>query len=326
MSELPTVSVVLPVRNEAAFIRQCLASIQAQNYPNVTEIIVADGFSEDDTRRIVSAINDDRIQLIDNPNQTAASGMNAGLARAKGDIIVRVDGHAILSSDYVSQCVNTLRNTQAYNVGGPMRPEGVTSTGKAIAAATGSPFAVPTQFHHSDKPQYVDTVYLGAWPRWVLEKAGGYNENVSVNEDYELNVRIRKMGGRIFLSPDIRSSYYGRQTLQALARQYFRYGAAKVLTIIEHPISTRPRHLVAPAFVGALTAGALFAPLHKLGRWLFGLVAGSYALANLAASAWTARKHSRSTLLLLPPVFATIHVAWGVGFWVGIWRKLTGKN
>ncbi|MBN1284416.1 MAG: glycosyltransferase family 2 protein [Anaerolineae bacterium] len=323
----PTVSVILPVRNEAAFIRRCLEAVLTQDYPHLIEVLVVDGMSNDDTCAIVSEVaqTDRRVRRLDNPARIIPAAMNTGIAAARGDVIVRVDGHTIIAPDYVRQCINALQTTGAHNVGGLMRPVGVTPTGKAIALATRSPFGVPAKFHHSTEPAFVDTVYLGAWPRHVLEEVGGYNPELLVNEDYELNIRIRQTGGRIYLSPNIRSEYYCRQSIPALARQYFKYGVGKVLVVLEHPASTRPRHLVAPAFVAALAIGAALAPVHKLGRGLFGLAAGSYALVNLAVSLRLAARHDLGMFFRLPAVFAALHIAWGTGFWAGVFRKLVRR-
>jgi GT2 family glycosyltransferase len=196
--------------------------------------------------------------------------------------------------------------------------------GRAIAAAGKSPFAVPTAFHVSTQAQDTDTVYLGAWRRELFDRIGLFNPRVNINEDYEFNVRIRKAGGRVHLSPAIQSQYFGRQTLRALARQYFRYGLVKVRTLKEHPRSLRLRHLVAPLFVAGLLIGAVLALLHPVffALWLSGI--GLYALANITASAAAARG-DLNLLWRLPVIFLTIHLSWGTGFWVGIVHSLRGQ-
>ncbi|MDL1901223.1 glycosyltransferase family 2 protein [Anaerolineae bacterium CFX9] len=256
--ELP-VSIILPIRNEAAFIAECLGAVLAQDYPpDKLEILIADGMSDDNTLDIIRSLpGAERVTIIPNPDRIQAAGLNRAIEQATGDIIVRVDGHAVIAPDYVRMCVKTLRITGADNVGGAMNPVGITPMGKAIAAAGKSSFAVPTAFHVSQTPQYTDTVYLGAWPRTVFERVGRYRLDVGVNEDYELNFRIRASGGKIFYTPEIRSLYYGRQTLSALWKQYFRYGTSKVKTLRKHPASLRPRQLVAPVFVAGLIGGAV---------------------------------------------------------------------
>lgn len=314
------ISILMPIRNEAPFIERSLGAVLQQTYPaERIEVLIADGMSDDDTVDIIRRMpGGERVTIVPNPGRIQAAGLNRLIALAKGDILIRVDGHAIIEPDYVAACVETLRATGASSVGGAMDPVGTTPIGRAIAAAGKSPFAVPTAFHVSQQPQVTDTVYMGAWPRAVFEQVGGYNERVGVNEDYELNHRIRKAGGTIYFSPAIRSKYYGRQTLRALARQYYRYGRSKVRTLRLHPESLKPRQLAAPLLIAALVVGLLLVILIPALTLLWLLPIGAYVAANLLASALTARRFGWDLLPLLPVVFATIHLAWGAGFWVGI--------
>ena len=316
----PLVTVIMPVRNEAAFIHRALGAVLAQDYAPL-EVLVVDGGSTDDTISIVKSIakTDPRTRLLHNNGTIQARALNVGIEHARGDVIVRVDGHALIAPDYVRRCVHHLQTTGADNVGGPQRCVGITPTGRAIAAAYRSPFGVPSQFTTSEKAGYVDTVYMGAWPREVFERVGHFNPDLAINEDYEHNVRIRRAGGRVYLAPDIRAEYYGRQSFAALARQYFRYGQGKARMLAQHPGSIRARHMAAPAFVAGLAGGALLAPFVKPVRVLWGGLLLAYALANGIASLAAARHAGRATWRL-PGVFATIHLAWGSGFWHGVLR------
>lgn len=319
MSE-PFVSVILAVRNEAAYITRCLGAVLAQEWPaDRMEVLVADGESTDGTADIIRAMpGSDRIQLLANPGRRTASGLNVAIARSSGEIIVRVDGHAVIAPDYISRCVATLAETNADCVGGRIDPVGLEPIGSAIAAAARTAFAVPGPYHVSQSARYTDTVYLGSWPTEVLAKTGGYDESLRANEDYELNYRIRRAGGSIYLSPTIRSTYYGRQNLRALARQYFWYGVGKVQMLRKHPTSAKVRHLVAPLFIAALLCALVswyFVPaLHVL--WLVMLL--FYALLNLGFSAVAFARGRSLVFLLTPLVYLTMHLAWGCGFWVGL--------
>ncbi|MFQ3535128.1 MAG: glycosyltransferase family 2 protein [Aggregatilineales bacterium] len=319
----PFITVIMPVYNEEAFIARSLGAVLAQDYPSERyEVIVADGMSQDATRQVIHSLpGAERVRIIDNPQRLQAAGMNIALKHAKGEIIVRVDGHTIIAPDYLRACLRALQSTQAWNVGGGMYPVGETPMGKAIAAAGRSAFAVPTAFHVSEQPAYTDTVYMGAWWRWALERVGGYDSTFAINEDYELNYRLRAAGGKIYFSPEIRSEYHCRQSLPALWRQYYRYGIGRVQTLKKHPKSLRPRQLVAPLFVAGVLGGALIAPFSVPLRmaWLLGLAL--YGAANLFFSWRTARKHGMEHLLRLPLVFLTIHLAWGLGFWRGILKR-----
>ncbi len=320
----PFVTVVLPVYNESAWIERSLGAILAQDYPAASmEVLVVDGLSTDSTPAQVQAIaaRDPRVRLLYNPRRIQAISMNRAVAEARGEFIIRVDGHTLIAPDYVSRCIHHLQATGADNVGGPQRFVGITATGKAIAAAYRSPFSVPSRFTVSDTAEYVDTVYLGAWPRAVFDRIGGFDE-LKINEDYLFNYRIRKAGGRIYLSPDIRSDYYGRQTFSALARQFFNYGIGKFGVLAAHPASTHPRHLIAPVFVAALVGGALLAPFSRIISILWKLTLISYALANAVATIHQCRRAGWQHLTRLPLVFTTVHIAWGSGFWYGAWNML----
>lgn len=317
------VTVIMPVRNEERFIARSLGAVLQQDYPaERIEVLIADGMSDDATQATIRSLpGAERVRVIPNPDLIQSAGMNRAILQAKGEIIVRVDGHTVIAPDYVRQCVQALTETGADNVGGAMDPVGVTPMGKAIAAAGKSPFAVPTAFHVSRMPQYTDTVYMGAWRREVFDRAGLYDETFKINEDYELNYRIRKAGGKIYFTPEIRSQYYGRQTLDALAKQYFRYGVGKTRTLRAHPASLKPRQLVAPLFVLGLVVGALlslFSPLFTL-VWLAGIVL--YSIINAVFSLRAAPTGESGVLLRIPVVFLTIHLSWGIGFWVGLLRS-----
>src|SRR6185437_6462345 len=170
----------------------------SQQYPpERIEALIADGQSDDRTRAVIASLpGAERVRVIENPQRRQAFGLNLALRQARGDIIVRVDGHTIIAPDYVRQCVQALAESGAVNVGGRMEPyaepQGATPMGRAIAAAGASRFGVPTAFHVSATPQYTDTVYLGAWPRDALLAVGGFDERLRVNEDYELNYRLRR--------------------------------------------------------------------------------------------------------------------------------------
>lgn len=315
----PLVSVVLAVRNEARDIEQCLGAIFAQDWPSDRlELIVADGESTDGTPDIVRRFaGSRRMQLLDNPNRSVASGLNTAIAHAHGDYIVRVDGHAILATDYVRECVETLQQTGAACVGGRIVPAGVTPIGKVIAATAQTPFAVPGPYHVSREGSFTDQVYLGAWTAETLRQIGGYDENMLRNQDYELNYRIRKAGGKVYLSPRIRSTYHGRQTIRALAKQYFWYGVGKVRMLRKYPESVKPRQLVAPLFVAGLVAAAVSWVFLPILHWVWIAMLLAYLALALGFSATVVARVRSFASLLSPLIYLTMHVSWGIGFWSG---------
>lgn len=322
MKASPLVTVIMPIRNEGRFIAHSLGAVLAQTYPATRlEVLVADGMSTDRTREIVksSQSRHANLRLIDNPGQIVATGLNAALAEARGEIIVRVDGHTIVEPDYVRMCVETLRHSKASTVGGRMDAVGTTGFGRAVARATGSPFGVGgARFHYSDRTEWVDTVYLGAWRREVFEQVGLFDDELVRNQDDEFNYRLRARGGKILLNPAIKSLYYNRSTAASLWRQYYQYGYWKVRVMQKHPRQMQPRQFVPFLFVLSLMTLVAAAPFSKRGLWALGLEVGLYALANLAASVFTARKGNWHLLPRLPLTFAVLHLSYGLGFVAGL--------
>jgi len=316
---LPFVSVLVPMRNEQRRIARCLDSILQTDYSKQKmEILVIDGLSTDGSGRIVESYcrRYSFIHLLDNPRQMQAAALNLGLGRAKGRIIIRMDAHTVYAPDYIRQCVLALETTGAASVGGRQRAIGSGYLGNAIGAAFSSAFAAgDAKYRYSQVEQWVDTVYLGAWRTQTLRDIGGFNEEWAVNEDYELNYRLRRNGGRILLSPKINCCYYVRGSLSDLARQYLRYGFWKVKTVAAHPRSLRWRQLACPAFVAALAFSVALIPLRPM---YAAIVPAAYVLANLTASFWAAARRGFWLLPLLPLIFAIMHISWGAGFWAGV--------
>ena len=318
--DYPTVSIIVPVLNEERHIEQCLASIQAQTYPRRRmEIIVVDGGSTDRSRAILQRWQDEdgRIQVLDNPARVAAAGLNIALAQARGEFVLRVDAHCVIAPDYVQCCVACLTTrSDIGNVGGILHPIGETTTGEAIAAALQSPFSMgwsPSRYsrHAGER----DTVYLGAFRRCEIYAVGAYRATLKANEDYELNIRLRAAGRKIWCDPAVQSQTFTRERLGALARQYAHYGYWKARVLHLHPASTLPRHLAAPAFVAALL---LALAAGGAGMWEpFWALCGSYVAANLFFAWQTRRAAGRRARLRIPLAFAVMHLCWGAGFWAG---------
>ncbi len=319
-NKLPAVSVVMPMFNEEKYIEQCLASLLANDYPReLTEILIVDGMSVDASRALVTRYSKQYawIKMLDNPGRTAARAMNLGIKQAAGEIIVRVDAHTFYEQDYISSCVKLLLETDAVNVGGVQKPVGTDNVTEAIAMATSTPFGVgDAKFRYASEACWVDTVYLGAWWKKSLVAIGGYNENWVINEDYELNYRLRQAGGKILLSPRIKCCYYVRGSLQQLARQYFRYGKWKVKTLVSHPGSLRWRQMAPPALVaGIMTSVLLLLAGSPLG-WLIPLL---YLGVTVGVSVKLSSQRGWQYLPILPVAFWLLHFSWGVGFYSGIY-------
>jgi succinoglycan biosynthesis protein ExoA len=303
MSASPMVSVVIPTFNEERSLGATLESVRAQGYGNVIEVLVADGRSTDSTREIAHRFPG--VRVIDNPARLQAAGLNRALGECRGEIVVRVDGHCLLAPDYVDRCVGALQRTNAAIVGGAMSPVGHSRRQRGIAAAMRSRLgAGPARFHVGGRARWVDTVYLGAFRLDDARAVAGYAEDVGVNEDAEFAIRMARRGG-IWFEPAIRSSYTPRESYLALIRQFYRYGRSRAATAQRHPRSIKARQLVAPALV--------LSALSPKRRWILAayaaLVAGRTALEMRRGPGPAA-----SFGLALP----VMHVAWGVGFLLGL--------
>lgn len=309
------VSIILPLRNEARHIERTLGSVLNQTFPqDRTEIILVDGMSSDGTRNVLDRYRRayPNVRVLDNPSRTTPHALNLALGASTGDPIVRIDGHCEIAPDYIERCVGLLAASGAANVGGRMRPQGTTTVGRAIAMALETPVGVGGgRFHYLERQEYVDTVYLGAYRREVLEEIGFFDEYFVRNQDTELNFRIRKAGFGILLSPDIVSSYTPRDSLRTLWHQLYRDGFWRTRVIAKHPCSIEPRHLAPPVLVLGLLASFLsFGLLRR--PWLTTPILGYTGLIASAAT-WHGRRNPR-LIPVLAAVFACLHLGYGIGF------------
>ncbi len=313
----------MPVRNEAGFIERSIAAVLAQTYPrDLIEVIVADGMSTDDTLNIIerlAKVSDIPVHLVENPNLIAPSGLNRAIEASRGEIIVRVDGHCEVEPDYVANCVNMLQSGNADGVGGPIETIGESHVARAIARAMSSKFGVGGSAFRTEENReiYTDTVAFPGYTREIIERAGPFNEELVRNQDDEYNYRIRKLGGRILLSPTIRSRYYSRSSLKSLWRQYFQYGYWKVRVLQLHPRQMSVRQFVPFFFVTSLIATAALAPFSSIALWALTAILTLYLLANFAASALAARSDPEM-FPLLSLSYLILHISYGLGSLVGL--------
>ena len=324
----PFVSVIVPMRDERRHIERCLRSLAAQDYPRDRfEVIVMDGCSTDGSRDLVESMQEElpNLRLLDNRGRHTARGLNIGLAFARGEVIARVDAHAAVAPDFLRQSVSALRRSAADVVGGPIETLGEGHVGETVALAVSSPFGVGNAvFRYSHREQWTDTVAFPAYRRDVFDRIGPFGE-IDGGEDDEFHYRLRDAGGRILLTPAIRSTYYARNSFWELARQYFGYGQAKVVVLSRHPRQTRLRQLVPSALVVALFAAAITAAFGGLLTVPLGILVAGYLVASLAASFFVARRRGWGHLLRLPLAFACMHLAYGLGFLLGLVRRALGQ-
>lgn len=323
-NSLPRVSVIIPMKNEEQYIARCLESVVSQDYPKaLMEVLVIDGMSQDSSRKIVAHIAKEYsfIELLHNPNQATVSALNMGINHSKGQIIIRVDAHCLISPDYIRCCVNRLQETGADNVGGFVLPVGIGFWQRAIGHGMGSLFGIGCgRFNYREKDTFVDTVSFGAYRREVFENIGLYDDKADCGEDDELNYRLVKSGGKIVLSSRIKSRYYPRSSLSALWKQYYGYGRGKVRTITKHGRPASWRHLVPAIFVLSLLGSLLLIAVNQSFGWLIAGICGVYLISAILVSAKICFREGWKYFAVLPIVFATIHLSYGIGFLGGTFR------
>jgi succinoglycan biosynthesis protein ExoA len=315
--ELPSVSIVIPVRNEADSIASTLDSCLNQRYAGTIEVVVADAMSDDGTRDVVEHFGlTHAVRLVDNAALTTPAGLNLAIESSDVAVIVRCDAHSVLPPDYVKNAVRILAETDAGNVGGIQKAVGSTPMSRGIAAAMTNLLGVgDARFHRGGSAGPADTVYLGVFPRTVLEELGGYDESLIRNQDYELNVRIRKVGYSVWFDPTLEVEYAPRSSLTALWRQYNDYGRWKSQVIAKHPSSLKLRQAAPPVLVVGLfmSAVSLATPIRRAGA----AVLVGYAAALGIAGIYEATKRRDPFALLAAPAIGVMHIAWGLGFLTG---------
>lgn len=322
------ISVVMPVYNEEKYIENCIDSLLLQDYPQeCMEWIFVDGMSSDRTRELIGAYIEKYpklIKLLRNPNKTVPYAMNIGIKEATGKYIIRLDAHADYNKDYISKCVYYLDTTDADNVGGVAETKSKGFVGNAIAKMLSSRFGVGnSEFRTNGESGYVDTVPFGAFRREVFEKWGGYDERLTRNQDNEMNYRIRKNGGKIYLSSDIKLSYYCRDSIKGISDMAVKNGMWNVITMKLCPGSMGVRHFIPLAFLLSIIilpiAGIIYHPIW----WLFALEMALYLSLDCLFSAKQASGIKEFFLLIL--LFPIFHITYGAGSLKGI-LKLFSKE
>lgn len=338
----PFLSVVVPTRNERRSIEACLDSILATDYPaDRMEVLVVDGASRDGTREVLDryAARDRRVRRLDNPDRRTPVALNRGIAAARGEVIARMDAHTVYPSDYLPRCVAGLERHDAENVGGvwEIQPTEDTLTGRALAAVYGHPFGVGDAWYRTgvEAPREVDTVPFGCWPREVFDRLGGFDERLDRAQDLELNLRLKRAGGRVVLDPSIRSRYLARSTAREDLPHRARSGFWTLYALRFGDRSFSLRHLVplASVLVGLVLAAAALAGSIAASAALAGLVV-VYLVLDLISAGQLALERGASVGLLALGLFPAIHLSYGLGQLAGlvaagarrVGRYLTGEG
>lgn len=331
-TDFPLVSIIIPCRNEELFIAMCLDSIMANVYPkDRLEVLIVDGMSEDRTRAIVEgyARRHACIRLIDNPKRITPAALNEGIKHAKGEIVMRMDAHATYDREYIPRCVTALDVNGADNVGGIMIavPRQETLTGHAIVASLTHRFGVGNSCFRigANEPRRVDTVFGGCYRKEIFARVGLFNEDLAKSQDIEFNLRLKKAGGKTLLLPEVVSYYFARSDMSSFLKHNWNNGVWAVLPFAYSdiiPVSWR--HLVPLAFVTSLLGSAVLGLLMPSFLWLCVAVVVAYGIADLAASLHLAvRERDVRYVLLMPAIFASLHLTYGLGSLWGVVKVVT---
>lgn len=326
-------SVIVPIYNEEKYIAKCIDSILEQDYPkDDLEIILADGMSKDRTREIVAEYTDKYpfIRLIDNPNKIVPYAMNTGIKASKGEIIIRLDGHVEYPTNYFSSLVRNLKKLDADNVGAICEtlPCDETTKALAIAEALSSSFGMGNSYFRigCDEVKQVDTVPFGCLKREVFDKVGLYDNELIRNQDDELNGRIVKNGGKIYLIPSIVTKYYARDKISKVRKMFYQYGLYKPLVNKKLGTPATVRQFFPLVFVLGLIIGGILSCLNLIIASMYLSVISLYLLLAYCFTLKSVRKTGKIGLFLYQPfIYLTIHTGYGWGYLVGIYKILMHK-
>lgn len=298
------------------------------------EVIIADGISNDSTRAEIERFSkshpDLKIEVLDNPKKAIPSGLNIAIRASHNEIIVRLDAHCIPQVDYVERCVADLESGLGQNVGGvwEINPGGTGWQARSIAAAASNPLGVgDARYRYATTAGIVDTVPFGSFFRTLIDQIGYFDEELLTNEDYELNVRIRRNGGRIWLDPTIRTQYFARPTFWSLMKQYWRYGYWKFRMLKKYPDTVRWRQIIPPFFVAGIIGLAVLSFFWRIAGWmlLFGLLA-YFCILSLGGLSSAQRDKDIALVFGIPIAMFLMHVCWGSGFLLSYFTSLFEAN
>jgi cellulose synthase/poly-beta-1,6-N-acetylglucosamine synthase-like glycosyltransferase len=330
--ETPFVSVVMPARNEERWIERAVRSVLSQDYPREKlEVIVAVGASSDRTRETVSrlAAEDARIRLVDNPDGRTPVALNLAIAAARGDIVARVDAHGWLGAGYIARSVEALRRTGADAVGGVVSFVGAGAMGEAIAIAESSRLGGGTAaFRGAETETEADGLRWGVFRRAVFDRVGLFDEELVRNQDDEFCHRIRRAGGTLVVTPEMEFSQVVRSSVRDLWSQYRQWGEFRLATFEKHRRPAAVRQLAPPGLIGALAFALALDGMTNRRRRVFPRLALAYVgVVAIAGTRAAMRRRSARIAPLVPVAIATMHFAYGWGFWRAVaGRVVSGRR
>ncbi len=328
------VSIIIPILNEEKIIESCLGSVLKQDYPKeLMEILLVDGMSTDRTRDIINQMKsqDERIVLLDNPKRNVPCALNIGIKASKGDIIVRMDSHSIYTPHYISTLIKKMVELDAWNVGGVLTTTPANDTAKctAIAICLSHPFGVGSSLFRIGSSSIVetDTVPFGCFKKSIFEKIGYFDETMLRNEDEEINGRIRRAGGKIYLIPEVTMKYIPRDSLAKLFRMYYQYGLWKPLVNKKVGNAVSWRQFAPPLFVFGLIFGLILGLFIPFFLKIYISVLLIYLFITLFVGIRQAIKHSKPSLCFYIPItFFYLHVSYGIGYLWGLCNWFRGDK
>lgn len=318
MSGNVEVSIIIPLLNEEKYIDKCLNSLAKQTYPlEQTEWILVDGLSEDRTVEIIETYkNQYPIVLLTNEERKTPYGLNKGIRQSKGKYIIRMDAHAEFAKNYVEKCIFYLEHTDADNVGGIAETRAVGAIGEAIAGMLSTKFGVGnSDFRTNGADGYVDTVPFGAFRRSTFEKYGMFNTELLRSEDNELNARIRKNGGKVYLSREIKFVYYCRNTVGSVLAMGLQNGNALFRTRKVDSSAMRVRHYIPFIFLISLIVMPILSAVSWLFRLIFCIELSLYLVLDIYFSFIKLKAYQGIITLWLYPLF---HICYGAGSLLGL--------
>ncbi len=325
-TSLPFVTVVMVVRNEAPFMARALELVLVQDYPrDRMEIIVADGLSDDGTREVLAEYQARYpfIQVVDNPGRIVASGLNVAIDRAQGELIVRIDGHGQVATDFVSQVVKLMdEHPEAWCAGGPIVHAGTNLFGEAVAVAMSHPLGVGLATHRfEDYEGYAEGAHFPTFRKWIFDRIGKFDEGLVRTEDDEFNYRIAQAGGKVYVSPRVRYVYYVRDRLGKLFRQYFQYSFWRIPVIKKHKKPTTLRQVVPPLFFLAMLV-LLVVGIWLRQPWIALALPAIYLVALILVAISVIPRKGLAVASLVPLAVATMHFAYALGIAYGAWAAV----
>ncbi|SDH09163.1 glycosyltransferase [Microbacterium pygmaeum] len=325
------VSFVMPVLNERGYLARAVQTVLAQDVDAPIELVLALAPSTDGTTELARTLaEDDRIMLVDNPDADIPIGLNRAIRAARYPTIVRVDAHSELEPGYTRRALETLDRVRAANVGGVMKADGRTPFQRAVARAYNSPIGLGGGAYHGGTQEgEAESAYLGVLRRAVLDEVGLFDESIRRGEDWELNLRIRRAGYRVWFDPTLAVTYWPRESWSRLVRQFSATGRWRGELVRRYGRGNSVRFFAPPALVIVLILSILLA-LAQLAGLLSGWwsVAASaiylpvlaYALLILAVAIGPGGGRGWRDKLWTLAVLPTMHLAWGAGFLGGVIR------